>query len=298
MRSCGWVGSLVFSAVLLAGCAGDSSTSVDSPQNGGEVETAEVAEAAIAREDIVEVIDREASFTQGVELLQDGRIVHSRGLYGESGIDLLSPSGEVLRSADLPDDEFGEGVTVVPTEVSDEDWPGGGQPLTAYQLTWKSGVVHTWSLPDLVEGPSLDIDGEGWGLCYDDSREALWQSDGSSTLRLLAVSDLTLLAEITVTEETGEGSEGVDELNELECVGGDVWANVWKSDDIVLIEPSVREGAGGVVLRLSLADVVEAEDPRDAADVLNGITWDPADDTLLVTGKNWDHLYRVSLSEY
>ncbi|MGB3186461.1 MAG: glutaminyl-peptide cyclotransferase [Ornithinimicrobium sp.] len=306
MRPLRCMSPLVLGAVLLAGCAGDA-TSFDSPQSGESSETAEVAEEAAAVEDtavkaievedIIEVIDREASFTQGVELLGDGTMVHSRGLYGESGIELLSPTGEVLGGAELPDDEFGEGVTVVPNEDWDEDWPDVGPLLTAYQLTWKSGVVHTWSLPDLVEGPSLHIDGEGWGLCYDDSREALWLSDGSSTLQLLSASDLTLLAEITVTEDTGVGSEEIDHLNELECVGGQVWANVWQSDDIVLIEPSEQDETGKVVLRLSLTDVVQAEGPADAANVLNGIAWDSADDSLLVTGKNWEHLYRISLGE-
>lgn len=306
MRSAGPLGSVMLVGVLLSACTGgsadeggsqargDAAAEEGGERNGGVEVGADVEDIAVS--EIIDVVDRDPSFTQGLELLEDGTMVHSRGLYGESAIEVLSPAGEVLRSEDLPEDEFGEGVTVVPNPAWDEDWPNVGPLQLAYQLTWKSGVVHTWSVPDLVEGPSLEIDGEGWGLCYDESREALWQSDGSSTLRLLAVEDLAPLAEISVTEDAGGERVEVDDLNELECVEGQVWANVWKSDDIVLVDPSVEKESGRVSARLDLTTLVEAENPAAEEDVLNGIALDPRDDTLLVTGKNWEHLYRFDRS--
>lgn len=231
-------------------------------------------------------MDREPSFTQGLELLDDGTMVHSRGLYGESGIDILSASGEVIRSAALPEDEFGEGVTVVPAG------PAGSEPgATAYQLTWKSGSVHTWSLPDLVEGPMLQIDGEGWGICYDETRDLLWQSDGSATLRSLAVPDLSVLGTVDVTVRTDDGDPSpVDQLNELECVDGTVYANVWKSNDIVQINPET----GDVTSVIDLSAVVAQQGTEGGESVLNGVAYDDRDGTFVVTGKNWDELYRVT----
>ncbi|MGC1207683.1 MAG: glutaminyl-peptide cyclotransferase [Ornithinimicrobium sp.] len=261
-------------AILLTGCAGADSTSpTQAPEGLSDVT-------------ILETLDRDPRFTQGLELLDDGTMVHSRGLYGESGVDILSASGEVLRSAELPDDEFGEGVTVVPIG------PPGSEPgATAYQLTWKSGTVHTWSLPDLVEGPSLQIDGEGWGICYDVTRDLLWQSDGSSTLHSLAVPDLSVLGTVDVTAPNGVA---LDQLNELECVDGMVWANVWKSANVVQINPET----GDISAVIDLSDVVAEQAPDGAESVLNGMAYDDRDGTFVVTGKNWDELYRVTFDGF
>ncbi len=234
-----------------------------------------------------DVISREATFTQGLELLDDGTFLHSRGLYGESGIDILSSTGEVVRSAELPDDEFGEGVTVVPRGFDD-----ASTGPTAYQLTWRAGVVHTWSLPDLYEGPPLEIDGEGWGLCFDETRDVLWLSDGTATLRSLAVKDLSPLDEVTVRATDSDGARSpVSMLNELECVDGQVWANVWKHDEVVRIDPE----SGAVKQRVDLAATVTREGADAPEDVLNGIAYDERDGSFVITGKNWSQLYRVDL---
>jgi glutamine cyclotransferase len=133
-------------------------------------------------------------------------------------------------------------------------------------------------------GPSYRIDGEGWGLCYDATRQVLWQSDGSPRLRALGLPDLTPQGEVEVTED----GVGVEDLNELECVEGMVWANVWRSDDILLLDPQ----DGRVRQRVSLGEVVRAEGATGPEDVLNGIA--RADQGgLWVTGKNWGHLYRL-----
>ncbi|CAN5496732.1 glutaminyl-peptide cyclotransferase [soil metagenome] len=272
-------------ALALAGCTGDAA---DLSTGEASTEAEDGAELGSTVE-VIETLNRDPSFTQGLELLEDGTMVHSRGGYGESGIDILSPSGEVLRSRELPDDEFGEGVTVVRDGDRDGDFTDGSPGLTAYQLTWKSGVVHTWSVPDLVEGPSLQIEGEGWGLCYDDSREALWQSDGSATLRLLSVGSLEVQESVEVTED----GVPVTQLNELDCAGGGVWANIWKSNDIVAIEPETGE----VTDRVDLSGVVQTEGADGPQDVLNGLASNNSEGTMMVTGKNWDHLYRVTLGQ-
>ncbi|MGB3829863.1 MAG: glutaminyl-peptide cyclotransferase [Ornithinimicrobium sp.] len=264
-------GAVVLSALIVSGCA--------DPQAGDPTSDGPAIE---------ETIPREATFTQGLELLDDGTMVHSRGRYGESGIDLLSTTGEVLLSRELPDDEFGEGVSVVDRGADAAGAVGGGP--TAYQLTWKSGIVHTWSVPDLIEGPQLRIEGEGWGICYDETRDVIWQSDGTSTLRSRAVRDLAPLGQVTVTAPENDGAE-VGLLNELECVDGRVWANVWKSDIVVQIDPDT----GVVMSTVDLSGVVAAEQPAAPEDVVNGLAYDQEQDTFLVTGKNWTQLYRVDL---
>ncbi|MGB7449094.1 MAG: glutaminyl-peptide cyclotransferase [Ornithinimicrobium sp.] len=266
--------------LVLAGLTGCDSPGEESPAP----ESSDDGVASASRDDdvapeVVETITREPTFTQGLETLPDGSILHSRGMYGASGIDILSSSGEVIRSRDLPADEFGEGVTVVPG--------ADGAGATAYQLTWMSGVVHTWSVPDLEPGPLLRIDGEGWGLCYDATREVLWQSDGSSRLRSLRLPDLQPLGSVPVTEQ----GTPIDQLNELECLDGTVWANVWRSNDLVSIDPDT----GRVGRRVELDALARAEGTQSPDDVLNGIARGEQD-TLVVTGKNWAHLYRIDVS--
>ncbi|MGI8946965.1 MAG: glutaminyl-peptide cyclotransferase, partial [Ornithinimicrobium sp.] len=265
---------LVSAGVLaaLAGCGG--SQSGQGPARASDATSAEAVSptSTAGRErgvEVVEVLDRGPGFTQGLELLDDGRLLHSTGRYGESSLQVLLLGGPAEVSTDLPAEEFGEGATLVGD--------------TAYQLTWKSGVVHTWSLPDLVEGPSLQIEGDGWGLCYDETRDALWQSDGTSTLRLLAVPDLAPIAEVNVTEQIGDRATPVQRLNELECDQGRVWANVWQSEDILLIEPPRGDAAANkdtnaqVLQRVSLSRLVEGEGHSDPDNVLNGVALEEQD---------------------
>lgn len=225
--------------------------------------------------EVIEVYDRGSGFTQGLELLDDGRLLHSTGRYGESRLEILMLGDEaaVEAAADLPADEFGEGATMV------------GE--TAYQLTWKSGVVHTWSVPGVEPGPELSIEGEGWGLCHDETRDVLWLSDGSAQLQALAADGLAPGDRVAVTDQ----GEPVPMLNELECVDGQVWANIWHSDDVVRIDPATGE----VTARIDLSGVVEAEGATGEEDVLNGIAYDTSDGTFLITGKSWEHIYRVDL---
>lgn len=282
---------MLVGGVWLAGCAATDQETGPGQDALAATQAAPSANGAAATSsglESAEVVSREATFTQGMELLEDGTLVHSRGLYGQSGLDVLSATGEVLRSVELPADEFGEGVTVVPNGYDD---PSMGP--VAYQLTWQSGVVHTWSVPDLVEGPPLEIDSEGWGLCYDESRDVLWLSDGTPTLRSLAVKDLEVLSEVDVGEVGVDGErQPVMNLNELECVDGQVWANVWLQDDIVQIDPAT----GVVDQRLDLAQTVAQEGNSDPDSVLNGIAYDDRDGSFLITGKNWSQIYRVDLA--
>ncbi len=284
-------GALAAVLTALTGCAGaeigpsgDDGAERTSPEEGAtsseepgaasaEAPRAPSAEDLSGQVEVVEVYDRGPGFTQGLELLDDGRLLHSTGRYGESAIEIVTLDATSEARSSLPADEFGEGITAAGD--------------TAYQLTWQSGVVHTWMLPGLQPGPELSIVGEGWGLCHDQSRDVLWLSDGSAQLQALDPNGLTPGDRVEVTDR----GEPVPMLNELECVDAQVWANIWHGDEVVRIDPAT----GAVTARVDLSGVVEAEGAPGQEDVLNGIAYDASDGTFLVTGKNWEHLYRVSL---
>lgn len=208
-----------------------------------------------------------AAFTQGLEE-HEGVLLESTGRYGRSDRRRVDPStGEVLASVALPDDHFGEGLTVVDDRV--------------IQLTWREGVAHVADAASLAAEAALPYEGEGWGLCYDGQR--LVMSDGTATL---AFRDPTTFAEAGHVEVTMDGAP-VTRLNELECTEGLVWANVWLTTDIVAIDPTT----GSVKAVVDAEDLVPPDLGPDA--VLNGIARRPDADTYWLTGKEWPVLYEV-----
>jgi glutaminyl-peptide cyclotransferase len=139
-------------------------------------------------------------------------------------------------------------------------------------------------LASLEPRDRLRYPGEGWGLCYDG--DALWMSDGSSILERRDPTSMELLGEITVWR----GDRAVQRLNELECVGDDLYANVWQSDEILRIDPETGR-VTAVIDASGLLSRVEAM----RADVLNGIAYRPETKTFLLTGKLWPHVFEVEL---
>lgn len=218
-----------------------------------------------------------AAFTQGLELLEPGVLVESTGLYGQSQVRMVEvATGQVVASADLPDDQFGEGLTIVGDQVR--------------QLTWESGVAHAWALPGLRPAGTTSYRGQGWGLCEDEGAGIAWRSDGSSVL--VAHDPATMEQRTERIEVTVDGSP-VEDLNELECAGGSVWANIWKSDLVVEIDPATGEVAS-VVDASALREAVQARGVElDANQVLNGIAHDPATGHWYLTGKQWPVLFEV-----
>ncbi|WP_158848462.1 glutaminyl-peptide cyclotransferase [Saccharothrix deserti] len=207
------------------------------------------------------------AFTQGLELV-DGVLYEGTGLEGQSSLRRVNPrTGEVERRVDLPDSLFGEGITV----VGDRIW----------QITWRNGVAMERDRTTLEEVRRVTYEGEGWGLCHDGDR--LVMSDGSDRLTFR---DPESFAE-TGTVAVRRGGQPVTRLNELECVGGQVWANVWQTDKVVRIDPA----NGKVTDTVDLSGVRPADVPK--SDVLNGIAAVPGTDEFLITGKNWPTMFRV-----
>jgi glutaminyl-peptide cyclotransferase len=212
-----------------------------------------------------------SAFTQGLELAPGGGALYEgTGLVRRSQLRELDPTtGAVRRAVPVPNNWFGEGITV----SGDRIW----------QLTWTDGVALEWDRASFRLLRTVPMSGEGWGLCRDGDR--LVRSDGSARLRF---HDPSTFAETGGVDVTEDGSP-VTNLNELECVNGQVWANVWQSDRIVRIDPSTGEVTASVD-----ASGLLTPEQRQGADVLNGIAALGGGEYLL-TGKLWPTMFRVRL---
>ncbi|HEX7002581.1 MAG TPA: glutaminyl-peptide cyclotransferase [Trueperaceae bacterium] len=213
------------------------------------------------------------AFTQGL-LLHDGLLYESTGLYGRSSLREVDPqSGEVLRIRALDPALFGEGLALVEDRL--------------IQLTWRSGTALIYDLETFEPDGTFEYEGEGWGLCFDG--ESLWMSDGSATLFERDPRSFEVVDRVEVTLE----GEPVTRLNELECVGEHVYANVWQTNEIVRV---VKEsGRVDAVVDASglLSPQMRAVLSPDA--VLNGIAYDPQRGRFLLTGKLWPAMFVVEL---
>lgn len=216
---------------------------------------------------IAEIEHDRGAFTEGLQRYGDV-LYESTGLEGRSQLRMLDlGTGAVRRSVPLPGAMFGEGIAV----VGDTIW----------QLTWRDGVALQWDRNTMTLVGQVPISGEGWGLCSDGTR--LVRSDGSDRLTFHDPATFAVLGTVSVTAD----GRPVTQLNELECVDGEVWANVWHSDQILRIDP--RNGTVGAVVD---ATGLLEPDKRAGVDVLNGITALDGNEFLL-TGKLWPSLYRV-----
>jgi glutaminyl-peptide cyclotransferase len=211
------------------------------------------------------------AFTQGL-IFQQGFLFESTGLNGQSSLRKVRlETGEVVQRIAIGPEYFAEGLT----DFSD----------TLVQLTWQSNIGFVYDLPTFGLQRTFDYPGEGWGLARDGNR--LIMSDGTSSLRFLNPGTLREMGRITVTD----GAQPVESLNELEMVKGELFANVWPSDHIVIISPQ----SGRVTGRVDLAGLFPAADRLPPADVLNGIAYDADRDRLFVTGKKWPRLFEIRL---
>lgn len=214
---------------------------------------------------------RVTAFTQGL-LVHDGLLYEGTGLHGRSGVSIMRlEDGSVLQHRALPERYFGEGIAIA------------GDRL--FQLTWRSNLVFVYHRDTLEPITTHYHPGEGWGLAFDG--EQLILSDGSDTLQFLDTEDFSVQRRVSVTLE----GQPVHQLNELEYINGEIWANVWMSEQLVRIAP--EDGRVTAVVDLSgLADKTR-RGGRDA--VLNGIAWDEAEERLLVTGKLWGDIFEIEL---
>jgi glutaminyl-peptide cyclotransferase len=209
------------------------------------------------------------AFTQGL-LFQDGRLYESTGQEGRSSIrEVRLEDGKVLRQVPVPQPYFGEGLAA---------W---GQRLIS--LTWQHGVGFVYDRATLRKLGEWHYPGEGWGLAS--AGRELVMSDGTPVLRFLDPATLKENRRVIVTAD----GQPVPNLNELEWVRGELYANVWQTDRIARIDPAT----GRVKSWLDLSALVAKVPRRSTEDVLNGIAYDAKGGRLFVTGKNWPSLYEV-----
>jgi glutaminyl-peptide cyclotransferase len=208
------------------------------------------------------------AFTQGL-IWRDGVLYESTGLVGRSSLRRVDLStGAVTKRVDVPTPYFAEGLADV-----------GNRLL---QLTWQHGRVFVYDKNSFDRVAEFQYQGEGWGLCHDG--RSLVMSSGSDVLTVRHPATFAVTRTVKVTMD----GRPLDRLNELECVGGEVYANVWTTDTIVRIDMTT----GRVTARIDASGLL-APSERMGADVLNGIAHDPADGTFLITGKLWPRIFKV-----
>lgn len=212
-----------------------------------------------------------AAYTQGL-VYQDGFLYEGTGLYGRSSLRKVRlETGEAVQQVNLAPEFFGEGIAIFNGKI--------------FQLTWKSEVGFIYNLSDFRKIGQFSYAGEGWGLTT--AGREIFMSDGSAQIHVLDGNTLREKRRFTVRD----GDTPVTQLNELEYVQGELFANVWQTDRIARISPRSGKVIGWIDLTGLLSPVFRS-DP-DA--VLNGIAYNPARKRLFVTGKLWPSIFEIQL---
>lgn len=211
-----------------------------------------------------------AAYTQGL-IFHDGFLYEGTGQEGKSSLRKVElQTGRVLQRIDLPFAYFGEGVTLWKDKL--------------IQLTWRSMIGFVYDRATFRQLNTFTYSREGWGITHDEKR--LIMSDGSATLYFWNPETLQEIGHLDVTE----GGRPVMNLNELEYIHGEIYANVWQTDRVVRIAPAT----GRVIGSIDLKGLLTAGE-RMNTDVLNGIAYDAKANRIFVTGKNWPKLFEIQV---
>ena len=217
------------------------------------------------------------AFTQGL-VVYNGLFYEGTG--GKNGDPFYSSirkaeieTGKVLQKFDLARDYFGEGITIFNDKI--------------YQITWQENKAFVYDVNDFKLLKEFEYAGEGWGLTHDSTN--LIMSDGTHVIRFINPENFETVRTIAVFDEKGKPQM---EINELEYIKGEIWANVWREGEILRIDPANGKILGIIDLE-KLADE-QIKSSRDA-DVLNGIAYDEATDRIFITGKKWGKLFEIKV---
>lgn len=211
------------------------------------------------------------AFTQGL-VFHDGKLYESTGHYGTSTLRKLDPDkGKILKKVAVAPQYFAEGITVYQGKI--------------YQLTWEEHKAFVYDLKSFRLEREIGYEGEGWGLTNDGHQ--LLMTDGTHQIRF--VDPVTFKTTRTISVK--DNGEPVLNLNELEYVKGEIYANIWKSERIVRIDPQDGKILGWIDLT-GLHPIADRPNPED---VPNGIAYDEKEDRLFVTGKRWPKLFQIRL---
>ena len=214
-----------------------------------------------------------SAFTQGL-VFADGQLYESTGLNGESSLRRVDiATGKTLQRIDVPNEYFAEGLALVGDEL--------------LQLTWQHRLGFVYDRKTFKQKRTFTYTAEGWGIAYDGASR-LVMSDGSDTLTFLDPKTFAPLKRLRVQD----AGRPVSNLNELEWIEGELWANVWQTDRIARISPNT----GDVNAWIDLSTLFPPAQRMPPADVMNGIAYDKATRRIFITGKKWPRLYQITVS--
>lgn len=267
------LGTVLLSSSLLISCG-------SAPKSTSTTTSLSTASAAPTQEEVAAPKFRSAeilntyphsseSYTQGL-LVHNGKLYESIGEYGHSALLITDiTTGKIEKRVPLSRDYFGEGLTLHQNKL--------------YQLTWMEGKCFVYEPETLRLLETISYDGEGWGLVsYGDN---LILSDGSSTLKFVDPKTFSVVSTVEVHDHRGK----VEMINEMEVIDGLIYANIYLSPLVAIIEPS----NGLIVGYLDCSKLFKEIGNKHSADVLNGIAYDSPSDKLYLTGKLWDTLFEI-----
>ena len=270
-------------AVLATGCGGPAnSNGLNSAGNGGtNTNVSKPKAVAVSTYEVVKTYPHDPkAFTQGL-VFRDGFLYESTGQEGESTLRKVNlETGKVLQKHDLPDEVFAEGIAIMGDKI--------------YQLSWRDRTAWIYNLADFRLLREVRYNDDGWGITHDGTN--LLATNGTHVIKVLNPETFETVRTIVVKDENGRP---LMKLNELEFIKGEIWANVWHSEEIgkpnhiARIDPATGELKGWVDL-----SNISPEDQRGIdkeENTLNGIAYDETGDRLFVTGKNWKNLYEIKV---
>jgi glutaminyl-peptide cyclotransferase len=250
-------------------CTGWEQANAEPPNNSSFI-LLKTTKAPVAKIRIVNIFPHcPESFTEGL-VYHQGYLYESTGIKGKSALKKIEiKSGKVIKEVNLSDEYFGEGMVILKNKI--------------YQLTWQNQVGLIYDLTSFRNAGKFSYQGEGWGLTTDG--KYLIMSNGSSVITYLNPKTFTVIRKINVQD----GEMPVNNLNELEFIRGEIWANIFMEDFIVRISPQT----GSVLGWIDLSKLQIMFSDKGKKDVLNGIAYDPDGDRIFVTGKYWPNLFEI-----
>lgn len=265
-------------AITGSGCSSSPGTNV----NAGKASPAKTSLPVYGYEIVKSYPHDSEAFTQGL-IFHNGFLYESTGSHGKSSLRKVEiETGKVLQKVDQPKDSFSEGITLIDGKI--------------YQLSWQEGLCRVFDINDFKLIREFNYQGEGWGLTTDGTN--LFMTDSTHVMRVLNPETFRSVKMHAVMREDGKP---LMKLNELEYVKGEIWANIWHSEDPeVLGKPNtiarIDPATGKLVGWINLDGISPDDTRRDRENVLNGIAYDPATDRIFVTGKNWKKLYEIKIT--
>lgn len=216
--------------------------------------------------------DREA-FTQGL-FYHEGFLYESTGLHGKSSLRKTDlKTGKIIKKIALPDQYFAEGITLHKNKI--------------YQLTWTNKLMFVYDSGNFKRIRAIKYSGEGWGITSDGQK--LFMSDGSAKITCRDPDTFAVKSVLHVAD----GKTVISGINELEYIGGEIWANIFMEDIIARISPSTGEILGWV----DLTPLYSMMNKYEGIDVLNGIAYDEKKERIFVTGKYWPYIFEIRIKK-